>query len=180
MTIPNFLTLLRILLTPLLVWLLLNQELSWALIVFFLAGVTDGLDGFIARAFNQKSRFGAYLDPLADKLLLDTSFILLARLHIIPVWLAIITISRDALILLGVLLFFLNHISFEIKPSIISKLTTLSQIATALVAMSSSLWRPHGMLLTILFIITALFTVASGLHYIYRAFKIWELERVED
>ncbi len=180
MTIPNLLTLIRILLTPLLVWLLLNQKLSQALLVFFIAGITDGLDGFIARAFDQKSKLGAYLDPLADKLLLDTSFVLLSRLDLIPVWLAIITVTRDALILLGILLFFLNHIPVEIKPSIASKLTTLSQIITALVAMSSSLWRPHTVLLSALFLMTALFTTVSGFHYIYKAFRLWEAWRPED
>ena len=79
MTVPNVLTLGRILLTPLLVWLLLDGDLELALLVFLIAGLTDGLDGMIARVFNQKSRLGAYLDPLADKILLVSSFILLAQ-----------------------------------------------------------------------------------------------------
>ncbi|MBW1973996.1 MAG: CDP-alcohol phosphatidyltransferase family protein [Deltaproteobacteria bacterium] len=180
MTVPNILTVIRILLTPLLVWLLLDGRMSSALCVFFVAGVTDGLDGFIARTFNQKSRLGTYLDPLADKLLLDTTFILLAYLHIIPTWLTIIVVSRDAIIVLGVFLFFLNHIYFEVKPSLPSKLTTLSQILTALVALSSSLWNPHWFLLSFIFTVTAIFTIVSGLHYIYHGFRIWESERVED
>ncbi|SFM67693.1 CDP-alcohol phosphatidyltransferase family protein [Thermodesulforhabdus norvegica] len=180
MTVPNILTILRILLTPLLVWLLMGSRLEAALIVFFVAGITDGLDGFIARAFHQKSRLGAFLDPVADKLLLVSSFVLLARIHLIPTWLAIITVSRDVIILLGVFLFMLNNISFEIRPSILSKLTTLSQIVTALVVMSSRIYPDSRAMHKGLFILTAALTVASGLHYIYRGFSIWEAHRIEE
>lgn len=180
MTFPNILTILRILLTPILVWLLVERRLEAALVVFFVAGATDGLDGFIARAFHQKSRLGAFLDPLADKLLLVSSFILLARINLIPLWLAIITVSRDGIILLGVFLFMLNNVSFEIRPSILSKLTTLSQIVTALVVMSSRLYPSSPSFQKVFFILTALLTVASGLHYIYRGFVIWEAHRMEE
>ena len=110
MTVPNALTLIRILLTPLLIWLLLDYRLGQALLVFIVAGITDGLDGLIARLFHQKSKLGAYLDPLADKLLLVSSFILLAHLGLIPNWVAVITVSRDMIITLGVVTLMFHHI----------------------------------------------------------------------
>ena len=101
MTIPNVLTLVRIFLTPVLVWFLLDGRLTSALIVFFIAGMTDALDGLIARVFHQQSRFGAYIDPLADKILLVTSFVILGYIGLVPTWLAIIAVSRDLMILTG-------------------------------------------------------------------------------
>lgn len=180
MTIPNVITLIRILLTPLLVWLLLGRHLEKALIVFFVAGITDGLDGFIARTFHQKSRLGAFLDPIADKLLLISSFILLAHLHLVPIWLTLIIVTRDVIISLGVFLFMLNNISFEIHPSIVSKLTTLSQILTALMVISSPFYSTPDHIKISFFILTAIFTVVSGFHYIYKGLQIWEAHRIED
>ncbi|RLA89883.1 MAG: CDP-diacylglycerol--glycerol-3-phosphate 3-phosphatidyltransferase, partial [Deltaproteobacteria bacterium] len=98
MTIPNFLTILRILLTPVLVILLLEGRLSEALFVFIIAGVTDALDGLIARLYKQKTRLGAFLDPLADKLLLVTTYVILAVQGLVPSWLTVIVLSRDVLI----------------------------------------------------------------------------------
>ncbi|MEJ5348553.1 MAG: CDP-alcohol phosphatidyltransferase family protein [Desulfosoma sp.] len=177
MTIPNLLTLLRILLTPLLVWLLLNERLTGALTVFFLAGITDGLDGFIARVFHQKSRLGAYLDPLADKILLVTSFILLGHLTLVPNALVIVAVSRDLLILTGVMTFWFFQIPLEIRPSLLSKLTTLAQIVTVLLTLSQPLmgWSPT--VRKILYALTGLITVASGLHYTVLGFRIWERGR---
>lgn len=174
MTIPNLLTLLRILLTPYLVWLLLDARLEQALAVFLLAGVTDGLDGLIARLFQQKSKLGAYLDPLADKLLLVSSFILLGHLRLVPIWLVVIVVSRDALILLGLLTLMFHHIPFEIKPSILSKCTTLLQLFAVLAALGSfyvSLppWAYHG-----LFITTGTASIASGLQYILKGLILFE------
>jgi len=99
--IPNILTITRILVTPFFVILLLKDMYALALMVFTLASVSDGLDGFIARCFNQKTLLGAYLDPIADKLLLTASFVSMAILHLIPEWLAVIVISRDVLIAIG-------------------------------------------------------------------------------
>ncbi|MGD8687884.1 MAG: CDP-alcohol phosphatidyltransferase family protein, partial [Syntrophobacterales bacterium] len=120
MTIPNFLTILRVLLTPVLVILLLEERLSEALFVFIIAGVTDGLDGLIARLYKQKSRLGAFLDPLADKLLLVTTYVLLAFQNLVPSWLTVIVLSRDILIVLGVFVLFMQDLPFEIKPTLAS------------------------------------------------------------
>ena len=174
MTIPNILTLLRILLTPLLVWFLLDHRLNHALVVFLIAGLTDGLDGFIARVFNQKSKLGAYLDPLADKLLLVSSFILLGRLHLVPSWLVIIAVSRDAIILLGLMTLMFHQIPFEIQPTVVSKATTLAQLLSVLVALGSELVPLAAWNYQFLFGITAVLSVASGFHYIRVGVSIYE------
>jgi cardiolipin synthase len=177
MSIPNVLTIIRILLTPVLIWLLLSAQLTQALVVFVVAGMTDGLDGLIARLLQQRTRLGAFLDPLADKILLMSSFVLLGRLHLVPSWLVVIAVSRDALILLGLSTLFFHHVAIEIKPSVVSKITTLFQLMTVLTALSSAMvvlpaWSYLG-----LFAITAVLTVVSGLHYIHCGLQLLETGR---
>ena len=177
MTVPNVLTLGRILLTPLLVWLLLDGDLELALLVFLIAGLTDGLDGMIARVFNQKSRLGAYLDPLADKILLVSSFILLAHLQVVPVWLVIIAVSRDVIILLGIMTLMFHDIDFAIKPSWVSKATTVFQLVTVLASMSSSLFRLPTPVYWALYLITAALSIASGVHYLLKGVSLLDARR---
>jgi len=180
MTIPNALTLLRILLTPFLVWLLLDGRLTEALIVFITAGVTDGLDGLSARIFHQKTKLGAYLDPLADKLLLVSSFILLGRLGLLPNWLVVIVVSRDAIILLGVLTLMFHQVSIEIKPSLLSKLTTLFQLLTIFTILGSSQVILPTWVSFILFGFTVAFTMASGLQYILMGIRLFDNRRTSE
>jgi cardiolipin synthase len=177
MTVPNLLTILRIALTPLLVWFLLRGQLAHSLVVFLIAGVTDGLDGLIARLFQQKSEVGAYLDPLADKLLLVTCFLLLGRLGMLPVWLVVIAVGRDATILGGVLLLTLRHVRLQIRPSALSKLTTLAQLVTVFYTLVSALtsWLPWSS--TLLHVVTAFLCVASGFQYVKMGLQLWEGER---
>jgi len=177
MTVPNFLTLCRILLTPLLIWLLLDRKLNQALVVFFVAGMTDGLDGMIARVFHQKSQLGAYLDPLADKILLVSSFVLLGRLELVPDWLVVIAVSRDAMILLGLMTLMYHHISFEIKPVFLSKLTTLMQLGSVLAALSSACAPMPRWGYSTLFAVTAVLSVASGLHYLFLGIGLLDFRR---
>jgi cardiolipin synthase len=172
MTIPNILTFGRIFLTPVLIWLLLDARLKAALVVFFIAGLTDGLDGFIARVFNQKSQLGAYLDPLADKLLLVSSFILLAYIRLIPSWVVIIAVSRDVIIVAGMVTLMLFDIPVRIQPSYVSKATTLVQLLTVLCTMGSSIYSLPGWAYKILFWGTALLSVASGIHYTAKGISI--------
>ena len=174
MTIPNFLTILRALLTPVLVILLLEERLSEALFVFIIAGVTDGLDGLIARLYKQKSRLGAFLDPLADKLLLVSTYVLLAFQNLVPSWLTVIVLSRDILIILGVFVLFMQDLPFEIKPTLASKLTTCTQIVTAIVTMASALWTPHPLLKHILFYLTGTVTIVSWGQYMVRGVRIMQ------
>ncbi len=173
MNIPNSLTLLRIILVPVIVIFLIDGDYLGAVIIFIIAGITDGLDGFLARVLKQKTILGAYLDPLADKALLISSFITLSVLGIIPGWLAVIVISRDMVILLGISLLFIMSVPFEIKPAFISKVTTLFQILTVfLVLMSKScpFFMNHGAV-EVFFWMTAIVTVISGFHYLFRGIK---------
>jgi cardiolipin synthase len=174
MTIPNLLTIIRVILTPLLVILLLEHRLSEALIVFIVAGVTDALDGLIARLYKQKSRLGAFLDPLADKLLLTSTYVILAYLNLIPTWLTVMVLSRDVLIVTGVSVLFMQNLPFEIRPTLASKLTTCTQIVTAIVAMATALASPHPLLKMVLFQITAAFTIISWGQYLVRGIRIMQ------
>jgi len=144
---------------------MINNNTLASLIIFIIASISDALDGFIARVFHQKSNLGAHLDPLADKILLMTAYITLAILKMIPSWLAVLTISRDVIILLGVLILYLNRYPVKIHPSLLSKTTTVIQVATILVVLS------HGylnidFLRIYAFWLVALLTIASGLQYI--------------
>lgn len=174
MNIPNFLTLVRILLTPVLVIFLINKQFDIAFFVFILAGITDGLDGFIARIMAQKTRIGAILDPIADKALLVSSYITLSVIGIIPNWLAVTVISRDIIIIFGVMVLLLFHQGVEICPSIISKVTTLFQLMTVFLVLGSMVFDllNQAALLSCLYIGTGILTVSSGLHYIYKGIKI--------
>jgi len=163
--IPNILTIARILMTPLFVILLMKGLFGLALVIFSLATVTDGLDGFIARYFNQRTLMGAYLDPIADKFLLSAAFITLAILTVIPAWLTVIVISRDILIVAGIVIFAINDIKVKIRPSIVSKFTTAFQLGTIIIVLLGiyypvveiaelpALWATAGL------------TILSGLHY---------------
>ncbi len=172
MTVPNLITILRIILTPIFIIYLLNDEYLPALILFILAGLSDAADGLIARLFNQKSKLGAVLDPLADKILLNSAFVVLAVKDYVYSWLTVIVISRDVLILLGVLILFLNSQDFTFKPSIISKITTCAQLATVFVVLSAGHFPLLHQFSNYLFWITGLFTVSSCLHYMHQWFRM--------
>ena len=174
MNIPNTLTLIRIILVPVFVILLMHGSFSYALVVIVIAGVTDGLDGFLARILKQQTILGSYLDPLADKALIATAFVALSILNIIPGWLTVIIISRDCIILLGVSVLSLMSVSFEIRPAYVSKATTVLQLLTVFLVLVS-MWLPeyvNQMMIVTLFWITAFFTVVSGFNYIFRGIKI--------
>jgi len=170
--IPNILTVTRILLTPLFVILLLRDLLSYALLVFSIAAITDGLDGLIAKYFKQHSAFGAYLDPIADKLLLTSAFVSLAVLKIIPAWLTVIVLSRDILIITGIVVFAITNIQIEIKPSFVSKCTTVAQALTIFFTLLDSQIARVYMIKWSLFWLAAVLTIISGLHYIYMGLNI--------
>lgn len=177
MTIPNFLTLSRVFLTPLLIWFLLDHKLNQALVVFFIAGLTDGLDGLLARLLNQKSKFGAYLDPLADKLLLVSSFILLAWLSKIPNWLVIITVSRDIMIVMGIATLKFHEVHVEMKPTAASKATTLIQLMTVLAILASDLLTLPQWLYMALFVLAGAFSIVSGVQYVVTGFSLLDGQR---
>jgi len=172
MTIPNLITSIRIILTPVFIIYLINDEFQLALILFIVAGLSDAADGLIARLFNQKSKLGAFLDPLADKILLISAFVFLSVKGYVYPWLTVIVISRDVLILLGVLILFLNSQDFIVKPSILSKITTCLQLITVFVVLSADRFLPLLQISDYLFWATGLSTVASGLHYMHHWFRM--------
>lgn len=165
-SIPNLLTLVRILLTPVLVILLLRDLFHLALLVFFIAGLSDGLDGLIARLLNQRTKLGAYLDPAADKLLLTSAFVTLAALQVIPAWLTVIVFARDVIIVMGLAIFTLTEKPYEINPTMLSKCTTTIQLAMVLLSLFDPVHTKIAVLHSVLVWSTAAFTILSGLHYI--------------
>lgn len=167
MTIPNLITVGRFLLVPVVVYALLTNQDGLAFACFLIAGISDGVDGFIARQFNQRSDLGAYLDPIADKVLLVSVFIVLGYLGQLPLWLVIAAVSRDALIISGVLLATIMGKPVEIHPLFVSKANTAVQIvlAAAVLAAEAFAWNLESAL-TILIYLSGLLTVASAAAYL--------------
>jgi cardiolipin synthase (CMP-forming) len=173
LTVANQLTLLRMALSPFLVLAVLWHEFTWALVIFVVAGVSDLLDGLIARLGHQKTTLGAMLDPVADKVLLSSSFIVLTwgsgldpR---IPVWLTVITLSRDAIIVVSVTVINLTVGRRIFYPSFLGKGTTVAQIVTAgVVLLLNALGTPQAFVIW-LFYATVTLTVASAVHYVHLA-----------
>ena len=172
MNLPNIMTLIRVLLIPLFVIFIINKLFGWALITFAVAGITDGIDGMIARITHKRTELGAYLDPIADKLLLIAAFVTLAIIEILPSWLAVIVVTRDVIILLGFLVFILLDYRPEIKPSLVSKVTTFFQISTILLVLMAGYAPVFKQLSSIAIYGTTLFTIVSGSHYIYVGTRI--------
>ena len=129
--LPNFITLARMLMTPLAVMMIISQRFLPAFLIFILAGVSDAIDGFIAKRFDLRTELGAYLDPLADKALLISIYVSLAIYAGLPAWIAITVVSRDVMILMAVLISWLLDKPVEIRPVWVSKLNTVAQIALA-------------------------------------------------
>ena len=169
----NQLTLLRMGLAPLLVVLVLSGERVWALVVFVIAGVTDLLDGLIARLGRQQTTLGAMLDPVADKILLTSTFVALTwadGLRIgIPAWLTVTTLSRDAIIVLSVAIINLTVGRRVYYPSLLGKLSTVSQLLAVGLVLLVNATGLHLPGLTVLFVVTLALTVGSGVHYLYLA-----------
>ncbi|MDI7259087.1 MAG: CDP-alcohol phosphatidyltransferase family protein [Thermodesulfobacteriota bacterium] len=172
MNLPNLLTLTRVLLIPVFVIFIIDKSYLYALITFAIAGITDGIDGLIARLTHQKTELGAYLDPIADKLLLLSGFIALAITEILPSWIAVIVITRDVIILMGIFVMILINRRPKIQPSLVSKLTTDFQIATVLLALLRMYYPFFNLLSTVAIYGTALLTIISGSHYIYVGTRI--------
>jgi cardiolipin synthase len=170
--IPNILTVLRILITPLFVIFLIRKMHGHALLVFIFAGVSDGLDGLIARLLNQRSELGALLDPIADKLLLTAAYISLGILKTIPGWLAVVVISRDVLIVIGIAVLKFANIPFAIRPTRISKWTTAFQLLTIGVTLLDMPFEGAAVVKQSLYWTTITMTILSGLHYTYLGLTI--------
>ncbi|MGQ9812924.1 MAG: CDP-diacylglycerol--glycerol-3-phosphate 3-phosphatidyltransferase [Dissulfurimicrobium sp.] len=167
MNIPNLFTLIRIVMVPLLIIFLVNRRFFDALIVFGIAGATDAFDGLIARLLKQKTKIGAILDPIADKLLLTSSYVTLAVVGMLPNWFAIVIISRDVIIVLGVLILFLLQGDVEIRPTILGKLTTLFQLSAIFIILSGKQFEVLIPLGQISGLAAVMLTILSGAHYMF-------------
>ena len=168
MNIPNSLTILRILLIPCYIGLLLYGRFNLALIVLLLAGLTDALDGAIARIKNQHTRLGAVLDPLADKLLLTSGFITLSIIHVIPLWVTILVVSRDLILMLGTAVAHFTDSRVDITPTFLGKGTTFLQLSYIVMVIFLSSRQIDLTVMLPLLLGMVSFTLLSGLHYLYR------------
>jgi len=177
MNIPNGLSLLRILLVPFFIISLVYHYYIYALLIFLLASLTDGLDGLIARVFNQRTKLGSLLDPMADKFLLIAAFITLAYLKFIPVWVTIIVVSRDAILVLGSLLLHLAQMNFNFLPTLMGKSTTLMQLLCIFVFLFFIVFNKEISALAPVLLLTVGLTIISGLHYLYRWIRLMNGER---
>jgi cardiolipin synthase len=189
LTLPNFLTVLRMMMIPVFVSLLFYQRFGWALAVFVIAGLTDGLDGLLARALKQKSDLGRILDPIADKLLLVTAFIVLSMRAILPLplprhfpvpfWVTAAVISRDIFIIVGSAAIYIVTGFREFRPSLLGKINTVIQIC-AIIAVLIAAQFPSlsGYLPTVY---TTVFAAAlfSGVHYIFHASRIMNESKID-
>ncbi len=170
LNVPNSLTAIRILLIPVVVVLLVDGRFDYAAAVLLIAAATDGLDGTIARLANQQTAIGAYLDPLADKLLLTTSFLTLALLGLVPAWLAVLIAARDGLLLAATVGSRLTASRVDISPSVLGKGTTVVQLAYLLAVVVLASQHMSLRIVDPLLYAAAGATLLSGSHYLYRHF----------
>lgn len=137
MSIPNLITLARILLVPILVWAIISGEMRLAFLLFLAAGISDAVDGFLAKRFGMATELGAYLDPLADKVLIVSIYVALGITGALPAWLVILVVSRDMMIVGAVLLSWMVDHPVAIKPLLVSKLNTAAQIVFATLVLAA-------------------------------------------
>lgn len=179
LNLPNYLTLIRIAAIPFFLVLLFSRHYTYALLVFVIGGITDALDGPVARFTNQRTRLGAYLDPLADKLLITSSLVVLSLIDAVPPWLTILVLSRDVIVTLGYgTLYFLVEERMEIQPSLMGKINTFL-LLLAITIVLVSLYDPDMITFPVqsyLFLLSAVTTIISGLQYVYRGL-VWFQER---
>ncbi|HEY3204181.1 MAG TPA: CDP-alcohol phosphatidyltransferase family protein [Thermoanaerobaculia bacterium] len=172
-TLPNFITLVRLAALPFFLVSISDGRFGIALSIFVAAGISDGVDGFLARRLDMKSALGSYLDPIADKLLLMSSYLFLAipsypaRVKV-PVWLAVLVLSRDFLMLLVALLLILSSGKKRFPPTWAGKVTTVTQIVTVLFVLCANIWDWPRAILLVAFGAAAAVTVLSGLDYVFR------------
>ncbi len=181
MNLPNFITLLRVVAIPFFAISLWYGRLWAALFIFIGAGLTDLLDGWIARRFNQRSRVGAILDPAADKLMMLTAFVLMSLVsnievsYRIPVWVAILSISRDIIIATISFMYYVKDEYLNKTPSLMGKVTTGSEFVAISIGLLLNTVSPRPWfndLNLLIFYLIALLVFSSGLHYFFRIFEV--------
>ena len=168
LTAPNQLTLLRMVFLPFIIIHLVNGHNFWALVLFVLAGISDGLDGLLARLLKQQTKIGQYLDPMADKLLLSTMFLVLSVLHRIPWKFTVLVFSRDmCIVIVGALLYIAAGLR-DFRPSMFGKANTFAQVAAAFFVLLLPVHHVAWVAIARLTFLRAtfIFTIISGLHYV--------------
>jgi cardiolipin synthase (CMP-forming) len=167
LSIPNLITLARIMLVPVVVWAIASGEMLAAFALFLAAGLSDAVDGFLAKRFNMTSELGAYLDPLADKTLIVSIYVTLAINGVIPIWLVILVVSRDIMIVGAVMLSWVLGSPLKVKPLLVSKLNTVAQIAFACAVLGSLGFAIEARLLTLVLMgLVAALTLLSVAAYV--------------
>ncbi len=175
--LPNLITLSRIALVPVLILTLVDRHYGWAFAVFLIAGVSDALDGWLAKRLGVQTQFGAVLDPAADKLLLVTAYVMLTILGHIPFWLTLTVASRDVLIVGGYLLYTSHAGPVKMRPSIVSKLNTLMQIGLVVLILAKQAAGINLPLLVNIMVYAVLATtIVSGAHYLWAWMVLKEIE----
>lgn len=167
--IPNILTIFRILLVPVFLYLITRDMYQVALVVFIVAGITDAVDGFIARRFNQRTELGANIDPLADKILLVSSYLILTVKGLVPLWLGVLVLLKDMVLVSGVFLLRGSGRQVIIRPSVFGKFTTFFQIITVVYSIAFPL-SGNGFF-NALVTITAILTVYTGFDYVRKEIR---------
>jgi len=175
-TLPNFITLVRLAALPFFLLAIADDRFDIALGIFVAAGVSDGVDGFLARRFGMKSALGAYLDPIADKLLLMSSYLFLAIPSYpakvkVPVWLTVLVLSRDFLLLLVALLLILTTGKKTFPPTWCGKVTTVVLIVTVLIVLCANIWEVPRPIVLVAFGAAATMSVLSGFDYLFRVVR---------
>jgi len=177
-SIPNLLSAIRILLVPVFIVLILNKKVFEGLLVFLIASASDGLDGFIARLFNQKTKLGQFLDPAADKLLMDASYIVLSLsslgfANVIPLWLTGWVLGRDILIVTASFFLFRITAKENIRVTIAGKLTTICQMGVLLLVLYFNWKGISPSFLMWLYVLTLVLTIFSGIGYTIKGIRLY-------
>lgn len=180
LTVPNLLTFLRMALIPAFAILLFYNHSAYALLIFFVAGVSDGVDGFVARRFNQQSELGTILDPIADKLLMTTAFVILTlpkafepTRHLpVPFWVTASVIGRDVLITASAIAIFIITDFRGFKPSWLGKLSTLVQVSAVILILLAAIFPQFNFYLPTVYTSVVAVAVFSGVHYIFHVARL--------
>jgi cardiolipin synthase len=184
LTLPNFITLFRMALAPFIAIAVNGNDFRLALWIFIIAGLTDAIDGWLARTLKARSVIGAYLDPIADKLLLTVAYIALTipqgQAVVIPLWLAILALFRDFLIMLVAVILYLVEDIQKFPPSVLGKTTTCMHVVTVCLVLLANLIQVPQLALTTCFYVSFFLVILSGFNYLYRASKYIDAARSED
>lgn len=169
--IPNLITIARILAVPFFIWLLVDQHFERALLVLLILGLSDALDGFLARCYGWKTTLGAYLDPIADKIMLLSIFLTFALMGWVPWWLTLLVVARDILLMLGAIYYHLVTRQLSMEPLSISKINTFMQITLAVSLVYNQVINVNDFFLNIMMTLVVSTTLMSGFEYVTRWYQ---------